>query len=163
MLESCLRSNLLNTGSHQTVDVELVVAGRLEEFLVACQIVVEDRSVVHHATQAVVDDRHFHAVRQHLEGLPVDSVLDELLEGWRDQKVAPVQVAMLELELPFSDSKSQCSLCGGRRERRSATDNESCAIVLLSMDTRHRTHNTKQMKTKSNQLAVDCGGGQLHW
>lgn len=95
---------LLDTSSHQTIDFELIVSGRLEEFFVASQVIVEYCAVVHHAAQAVVDDRHLHAVRQHLVGFPADAVLDALLVGRSDENVAPVQVAVLKLELPFSDS-----------------------------------------------------------
>lgn len=99
-------SDLLDTFSHQSINVKLIISGRLEELLVACQVVIENRSVVHHAAERVIDYGDLDTMCQQFDDSAVNAELAELLGGRSDEDVAPVQIAMLEFELSFGNGES---------------------------------------------------------
>lgn len=99
-------SNLLNTFAHQTINVKLIVTSRLEQFFVACQIVIENSAVIHHATQRIIDDRDLDTMRQKLHDFTVQTIFNVLLGRRSDKDVSPVQVTMLEIKLTFGNRKN---------------------------------------------------------
>lgn len=61
--------NLLDALAHQAINVELIVARGLEQFLVACKIIEEDCAVIDHTRERIIDDGDLDTVRQQLDDL----------------------------------------------------------------------------------------------
>lgn len=104
------KENLLNTIAHQSIDVKLIVAGGLKQFLVTCQIIVQNSAVINHATQGIIDYRGLDSVRQQFYDFSIHTELSKLVGRRRDENVSPMQVTMLKLEFSFSHCESQCGL-----------------------------------------------------
>lgn len=94
--------HVVDVGAHQPVHVELVVAAGREQLIVGGQIVEEHvAAAAIDARQRVVDDGAAHAVRGQTNVLAAQPERAVRLLRADEQNVAPVQVAMLELELLF--------------------------------------------------------------
>lgn len=106
----CTNCNLLNTIAHKSVDVKLIIAVRLKQLLVACKIIEQNGTVINHAAQRVIDNCDLHTMSQKLHDFSTEAELGELVGCWCDENIAPMEIAMLELKLLFSDGESQCGL-----------------------------------------------------
>jgi hypothetical protein len=70
-------SNLLETISHEAIDVKLIVTLGTEEIFVFGKIIVENSAVINHATESVINDRSLYAMCRHTNHSSVDTIFCE--------------------------------------------------------------------------------------